>query len=238
MARDVFQVMEDSDRTVWVGTYGDGLYRLKNEKITQLTTKDGLFDDVVYQILEDDQQNFWMSSNRGVFRVARKQLNDVADKKIPRVECLSYGNADGMKSSECNGNSQPAGIRTSDGRMWWPTTNGVAVINPSDIPINTIPPEVAIESVKVDSLSVDLANRVRIGVGYNYVEIHYTGLSFVVPARMIFQYKLEGFDREWKSAGARRIAYYTNIPPGKYVFRVQARNNDGFWSKGGASLEI
>jgi hypothetical protein len=165
-------------------------------------------------------------------------LNDVAEKKIARVDCISYGTADGMKSSECNGNSQPAGIRTRDGRMWWPTTNGVAVINPSDIPVNSIPPEVTIESVKVDSLSVDLAHQVQIDAGYNYVEIHYAGLSYVVPEKMIFQYKLEGFDKEWKDAGARRVAYYTNIPPGKYVFRVQARNNDGFWSKGGASLVI
>lgn len=238
IAHDVFEVYEDNDQTVWIGTYGDGLYRLKDGKITQITTREGLFDDVVYRILEDDHQNFWMSSNRGVFRVPRKQLNDVAEKKIARVECISYGTADGMKSSECNGNSQPAGIRTSDGRMWWPTTNGVAVINPSDIPTNSIPPEVTIEELKVDSLSVDIGRQVRIDAGYNYVEIHYAGLSFVVPEKMIFQYKLEGFDREWKDAGSRRVAYYTNIPPGKYIFRVQARNNDGYWSKGGASLAI
>jgi ligand-binding sensor domain-containing protein len=238
IAHDVFEVYEDSDQTVWIGTYGDGLYRLKDEKITQITTRDGLFDDVVYQILEDDHQNFWMSSNRGVFRVPQKQLNDVAEKRIARVECISYNTSDGMKSSECNGNSQPAGIRTRDGRMWWPTTNGVAVINPSAIPVNSVPPEVTIEKLKVDSLSVDLENQVKIGAGYNYVEIQYAGLSFVVPEKMIFQYKLEGFDNEWKDAGTRRVAYYTNIPPGRYVFRVQARNNDGFWSKGGASLAM
>jgi len=235
---DLFAIYEDADSTVWIGTYGDGLFRLKDERITKITTKDGLFDDVVYQILEDDHQYLWMSSNRGIFRVTRNELNDIADRKIARVNSISYGTADGMKSSECNGNSQPAGIRSKDGRMWFPTTNGVAVINPSDIPLNSVPPEVTIETLKVDSLSIDLENHVSIGPGYSYLEVRYAGLSFVVPERMIFKYKLEGFDREWRNAGPRRVAYYTNVPPGNYVFRVQARNNDEVWSKVGVALAV
>jgi ligand-binding sensor domain-containing protein len=235
---DLFAVYEDEDHTVWIGTYGDGLFRLKNEKVDRITTKDGLYDDVVYQILQDDKKNFWMSSNRGVFRVALNELNDVADKKIARVNSVNYGSADGMKSSECNGNSQPAGIRARDGRMWFPTTNGLAIIDPSNIPVNTVPPEVIIETLKVDSLSVDLENPVSIGPGYSYLEIHYAGLSFVVPERMIFKFKLDGFDKDWRNAGPRRVAYYTNVPPGKYVFRVQARNNDEVWSKEGVALAI
>jgi ligand-binding sensor domain-containing protein len=238
LPNDLFAIYEDTDRTVWIGTYGDGLFRLKDENITRITTKDGLFDDVVYQILEDDHQNFWMSSNRGVFRVARKELNDVADKKIAGVVSISYATADGMKSSECNGNSQPAGIRAKDGRMWFPTTNGVAIIDPSNIPFNSVPPEVAIEALKVDSISIDLEKQVSIGPGYSYLEIHYAGLSFVVPEKMIFKFKLDGFDREWRNAGTSRVAYYTNVPPGNYVFRVQARNNDEVWSKEGVALAI
>jgi ligand-binding sensor domain-containing protein len=238
LPNDLFAIYEDADHTVWIGTYGDGLFRLKDEKITGITTKDGLYDDVVYQILEDDHQNFWMSSNRGVFRVARQELNDVADKKIAKVVSVSYGTADGMKSNECNGNSQPAGIRSRDGRMWFPTTNGVAIINPSETGLNTVPPEVAIETLKVDSLSVDLEKQVSIGPGYSYLEIHYAGLSFTVPERVAFKFKLDGFDRDWRIAGSRRVAYYTNVPPGKYVFRVQARNNDEVWSKEGVALPI
>ena len=238
LPNDLFAIYEDADHSVWMGTYGDGLFRLKDEKIARITTKDGLFDDVVYQILEDDHQNFWMSSNKGIFRVALKELNDVADKKIARVVSFSYGTSDGMKSSECNGNSQPAGVRTRDGRMWFPTTNGVAIIDPSDIPLNSVPPEVTIETLKVDSLSINLENQVSIGPGYSYLEIHYAGLSFVVPEKMIFKFKLDGFDRDWRNAGTRRVAYYTNVPPGKYVFLVQARNNDEVWSREGVALAI
>ncbi len=238
LPNDLFALYEDKDHTVWIGTYGDGLFRLKDERITRITTKDGLYDDIVYQILEDDHQNFWMSSNRGIFRIARRELDDVADKKIARVVSISYGTADGMKSSECNGNSQPAGIRARDGRMWFPTTNGVAIIDPSDVPLNTVPPEVTIETLKVDSLSIDLGNEVSIGPGYSYLEIHYAGLSFVVPEKMVFKFKLDGFDKEWRNAGSRRVAYYTNVPPGNYTFRLQARNNDGIWSKEGVELPI
>jgi ligand-binding sensor domain-containing protein len=238
LPNDIFAIYEDADRTVWIGTYGDGLFRLKDEKITNVTTKDGLSDDVVYQILEDSHQNLWMSSNRGIFHVARKELNDVAEKKIARVVSISYGTADGMRSAECNGNSQPAGIRSRDGRMWFPTTNGVAVINPSDIYLNSVPPEVTIESLKVDSLSIDLQKHVTIGPGYSYLEIRYAGLSFVFPQRMIFRFKLDGFDKDWRDAGQRRVAYYTNVPPGNYTFQVQARNNDGVWSTAGVALAV
>ena len=235
---DLFALYEDAEGTLWIGTYGDGLFRLKDDKITNITTKDGLFDDEVYQILEDDHQNIWMSSNKGIHRVARSELNDVADKKLARVACINYGTADGMKSSECNGNSQPAGIKAHDGRMWFPTTNGVAIIDPSNIPLNSVPPEVTIEALKVDSLSIGLEHPVSIGPGYSYLEIHYTGISFVVPEKMIFEFKLDGFDREWRHAGTRRIAYYTNVPPGNYVFNVRARNIDGVWSKEGTALPI
>jgi streptogramin lyase len=238
LPRDLYAIYEDNDRAVWIGTYGDGLFRLKDEKFTRITMQDGLSDDVVYQILEDDRQDFWMSSNKGVFSVPRKQLNEVAEKMIARVTSVSYGTADGMKSSECNGNSQPAGIRTKDGRLWFPTTNGLAIINPSDIPKNSVPPEVTIEALKVDSLSIDMERQVSISPGYSYLEIHYTGLSFIVPERMIFRFRLEGFDRDWRNAGPRRVAYYTNVPPGHYTFRVQARNNDGIWSKEAVALAI
>ncbi|MCX6132925.1 MAG: triple tyrosine motif-containing protein [Ignavibacteriales bacterium] len=235
---DLFAIYEDSDNTTWIGTYGDGLFRLKDEKVTRLTTKEGLWDDVVYRILEDDHQNFWMSSNKGVFRVPRQELNDAADNKIVRVASMSYGTADGMRSSECNGNSQPAGIRTKDGRMWFPTTNGVAIINPSEIPSNSVAPEVTIEGLKVDSLSINLEDQVSIGPGYSYLEIHYAGLSYVVPEKMVFEFRLDGFDKGWRHAGSRRVAYYTNVPPGNYVFRVRARNNDGVWSTADVTLPI
>jgi ligand-binding sensor domain-containing protein len=235
---DLFALYEDADQTLWIGSYGDGLFRLKDGKTTRITSQNGLYDNSVYQILEDDQQNLWMSSNRGVFRTSQKVLNDFADGKIPRVSSINYGTVDGMRSSECNGNSQPAGLRTKDGRLWFPTTNGVAIINPAAIPLNTVPPDVTIEDFKVDSVSIDLQHPVEIAPGYGHLEIHYAGLSFTVPEGMVFKFKLEGFDKDWRNAGSRRVAYYTNIHPGSYVFRVTARNADGYWNNDGVALPI
>ncbi|MCX6144976.1 MAG: triple tyrosine motif-containing protein [Ignavibacteriales bacterium] len=235
---DIFALYEDADRMLWIGSYGDGLFRLKDGKTTRVTSQDGLYDNTVYQILEDDQQNLWMSSNRGVFRTSKKELNNFADGKIPHVSSINYGTLDGMRSSECNGNSQPAGVRTKDGRLWFPTTNGVAIIDPAAIPLNTVPPEVTIEDLKVDSVSIDLQGPVEIAPGYWQLEIRYAGLSFTVPEGMVFKFKLEGFDKDWRNAGSRRVAYYTNIHPGAYVFRVLARNADGYWNKDGVALPI
>ena len=235
---DIFALYEDADRALWIGSYGDGLFRFKDGKTTRITSQNGLYDNSVYQILEDDQQNLWMSSNRGIFRTSKKELNDFADGKIPRVSSINYGTLDGMRSSECNGNSQPAGLRTKDGRLWFPTTNGVAIINPAAIPLNMVPPEVTIEDLKVDSVSIDVQNPAEIAPGYGHLEIRYAGLSFTVPEGMVFKFKLDGFDKDWRNAGSRRVAYYTNIRPGMYVFRVLARNTDGYWSKDGAALSI
>ncbi|MFH0991577.1 MAG: two-component regulator propeller domain-containing protein [bacterium] len=235
---DVFAIYEDDDRTVWLGTFGDGLFRLKGDKIFRYTSQDGLFDDTIYQILEDDDRHLWMSSNKGVFRISRKSLNEFADKNTPEIICIGYGTADGMRSSECNGNSQPAGIRASDGKMWFPTTNGVAILNPDDIPLNSVPPPVKIESISIDNQRIPLTQKILVLPGYSYLEIHYTGLSFIVSEKILFKFKLEGFNKEWKEVGMRRAAYFTNIPPGEYTFRVQARNSDGYWNEQGASLQI
>ena len=235
---DIFSLYEDADQTLWIGSYGDGLFRMRDGKTTRITSQDGLYDNTVFHILEDDRQNLWMSSNRGVFRTSKKELNDFADGKIPHVSSVNYGTLDGMRSSECNGNSQPAGLRTKDGHLWFPTTNGVVTIDPAAITLNTVPPKVTVEDVSVDNVSVELQNPVQIAPGYGQLEIHYAGLSFTVPEGMAFKFRLDGFDKDWRDAGSRRAAYYTNILPGRYVFRVIARNADGYWNNDGVALPI
>jgi hypothetical protein len=204
---------------------------LQDGKFTNYTTNEGLFDDVVFQILDDGHGNLWMSCNKGVFRVNKQELNDFAAGRIKAITSISYGVADGMKSGECNGSSQPAGWKTRDGRLWFPTLKGVAVIDPQNVQINRLLPPVLIEQVLVDGQPLALRQQTACPPGKGQLEFHYTGLSFVAPERVKFKYKLEGFDRDWIDAGTRRVAYYTNIPPGKYQFRVKACNNDGIWNE-------
>lgn len=229
---------EDKDSVLWIGSYDGGLTRFKDGKFVRYTTNEGLFNDGVFQILEDERGNFWMSSNRGIYRVAKQQLNDFADGKLSRIESVAYSKADGLLETECNGGQQPAGIRTNDGQLWFPTQGGVAVIKPTTLKTNPLPPPVVIEGVKIDNETSPLAASIDIAPGKNNLEINYTALSFIKPEFIKFRYRLEGQDENWIEAGDRRTAYYSYLPPGEYSFQVIAANSDGVWNNEGARVKV
>jgi ligand-binding sensor domain-containing protein/signal transduction histidine kinase len=234
----VRSLYEDADGVLWVGTYDGGLSRFKEGKFTRYTMREGLFNNGVFQILEDNRGNFWMSCNLGIYRVSRRQLNDFADGKIRAVSSTAYGKQDGMLNIECNGNRQPAGWKTTDARLWFPTQKGVVVIDPEAVPINPQPPPVLVESCLLDRTPVDLRRTLEIAPGEENLEIQYTGLSFIKPEQMRFKYRIEGVDKDWVEAGSRRTAYYSHLPPGTYTFEVMAANSDGVWSTNAASLRL
>ncbi len=234
----ITSLYEDRDGTLWIGTFGGGLNRLKGGQLTSWTSKQGLHDDVVFQILEDSLGNLWMSSNKGIFRVAKSDLDDLAKGRLIHIPCVSFGKDDGLKSAECNGGTQPAGWRSRDGRLWFPTLAGIAMIDPAKIRINDVSPPVSIELLEIDKEVIPIAPSTSVPPGRINFEFQYTALSFKTPKRVHFRYLLEGFDRDWIDAGTRRTAYYTKLPPGKYRFRVIACNNDGLWNEAGASLEL
>jgi ligand-binding sensor domain-containing protein/HPt (histidine-containing phosphotransfer) domain-containing protein len=231
-------IYEDAEGVLWVSTYGGGLNRLKDGKITTYTTVEGLFDNNIHQILEDGRGFLWMSCNKGIFRVSKQELNDVAGGATRSLTCVSYGTADGMRSRVCNGGDQPAGWKTRDGRLWFPTIKGVVVIDPANIKTNRLAPPVIIERVVVENAPVELGRRPAFSPGTKRFEFHYTGLSLTAPEKVRFKYRLEGSDPEWIDAGADRVARYTNLPPGAFRFRVMACNNDGLWNEAGASFEF
>ena len=146
----------DGDGTLWIGTYDSGLGRFKGGRFTRYTTREGLFDNGVFQILEDDFGRVWMSCNRGIYRVSKRELNDFAEGKISTVTSVAFGKSDGMENVECNGGRWPAGIRARDGRLWFPTMGGVAVIDPATVTTNVQPPPVVIEEMKIDNKLLEL----------------------------------------------------------------------------------
>jgi signal transduction histidine kinase len=229
-------IVEEPDGALWLGTYGGGLNRFKNGHFTPVTTREGLFDDFVSRILEDDHGNFWMLGNRGIFRVGRAALNDFADGRARSITSISYGIADGMKSSEGEGNAQPAGWRAADGKLWFPTIKGIAVLDPS--PMNTLPSPVVIQGVTLDRVAQAATHRVEIKPGQQNLEIYYAGLAFSRPEQVKFKYQLLGFDRDWIDAGTRRTAYYPQLPPASYTFKVVADNGYGVWNMEGQTLSV
>ncbi|MFL6227869.1 MAG: two-component regulator propeller domain-containing protein [Pyrinomonadaceae bacterium] len=229
---------EDAEGTLWIGTYDGGLSRLREGHFTNYTTAEGLYSNGVFRILEDGRGNFWMSCNRGVFRTSREQLEAFAAGKLRRVTSFPYGREDGLLNTECNGGQQPAGIKTRDGRLWFPTQGGVAVIDAEDVATNPHPPPVVIEDAEVDRQSVGLATGLRIEPGQENLEIRYTGLSFINPEHVTFRYRMEGLDADWVEAGTRRVANYAHLPPGAYTFKVIAANSDGVWNTEGVALRV
>jgi ligand-binding sensor domain-containing protein len=231
----IYAVHEDEEGTYWFGSYGGGLARLKDGKIARFRQADGLFDDVVFRILEDGRNNLWISCNNGIFRVSKADLDAFAAGKITRLTSVAYDSGDGMVSSECNGNAQPAGWKTSDGRLWFPTTKGAVIVDPADLRKNDLAPLVAVERVVANKRPYSLASEGVVPPGAGQVEMSFTGLSFISPRKVQFRYRLAGLEKDWVDAGDRRQTVYTNLSPGRYVFHVTASNNDGVWSPVAAS---
>lgn len=230
---------EDAKGVLWIGTYDSGLGRLKDGIITRYTERDGLFNHGVFQILEDTRGNLWMSSNRGIYRVKKDDLNAVAAGRRNSITSVAYGTSDGMLNVECNGGMWPAGIRTRAGELWFPTQDGVAIVDPAAVRNNPKPPPVVIETALVDHVAAKFNGPLlRIPPNRENLEIQYTALSFIHSEQIRFRYMLEGLDSTWIDAGSRRTAYYSHLPTGEYVFHVIAHNSDGVWNAQGQSLRI
>jgi signal transduction histidine kinase/ligand-binding sensor domain-containing protein len=234
----VRSIYEDSEGALWAGTYDDGLSRFRNGRFFNYRTEQGLYNNGVFQILEDRHGYFWISCNKGIYRVSRRELNELAEGRIPRVNSVAFGKQDGMLNTECNGGRQPAGLVADDGRLWFPTMGGVAVIDPEAAPVNSLPPPVMIESVRLERGPVEFSLGVTVAPGQRDLEIGYTGLNFAKPEQVKFKYKLEGLNDDWLEVGTRRVAYFPYLPPGSYRFRVIAANSDGVWNDAGAALDI
>jgi signal transduction histidine kinase/ligand-binding sensor domain-containing protein/CheY-like chemotaxis protein len=234
---------EDQDGILWIGTEGSGLKRLKEGKVSTVTTRDGLYNNTIHHILEDRRGNFWIGSNMGIFQVSKEELNDFAEGRGNSVHCVSYSEKDGMKSRECNGLNQPSAWKSKDGKFWFPTIQGVCMVDPESSDIRREPPRAAVEEIFADNMNIEAPfDKVRKSIvlpaDTRRIEILYTAYCLRMPENVVFKYKLEGLDSEWTNAGPRRTAYYTGIGPGNYTFLVKAGFNNGTWNETGASVSF
>ena len=227
----------DQNDVLWVGTYGGGLSRFENGAIHSFNTRNGLFNDNIYTILEDDKGYLWMSCNKGIFKVNKRELNEVARGNRERVKSTVYGKKEGLRNPEANGGFQPAGWKSNDGHLWFPTLGGVVSIDPNYSFTNPIIPKVHIEKIIVDD--VEMApddGRIELAAGVKKVQFEFTALSLTVPEHVHFKYMLKGEDKAWSHSTTKREATYTNLSPGTYTFKVIASNNSGIWNETGTSV--
>jgi signal transduction histidine kinase/ligand-binding sensor domain-containing protein/DNA-binding response OmpR family regulator len=227
---------EDEQGNIWLGS-ADGLSLWRGNKIISFA-KFGHLRESIFKILEDDAHRFWMTTDRGILTVPRADLEAVANGKAIVPAHHVYGIADGLRTAEFDGGNTSAGCRTADGIFWFPSIRGIVRVDPNHIAKNTVIPPVQIEQVAVDGASLTLAPGMRIGPVQHRWEFQYAGLSLFAPKRVLFKYRLDGFDKDWVDAGTRRIAYYSQLPPGSYTFRVAASNEDGVWSTDSANFSF
>jgi signal transduction histidine kinase/ligand-binding sensor domain-containing protein/CheY-like chemotaxis protein/AraC-like DNA-binding protein len=244
---------QDADGWLWVGTEGRGLVRLDprawdaaagtapnaSRRIVRIATRDGLFDEVIHQILEDGDGRLWMNTNRGIFWVTRAELNAFADGKLARVHSTAYTERDGIRNREGNGGVQPAGAKGPDGRLWFPTQDGVVVVDPAKVRRERVAPPLVVEQVVARGQALrPERDSIALRPDERDVQIEYTALTFLEPANVRFRYRLDPYDAAWVDVGNRRTAFYTKVPPGRYTFVVEASDAAGGWYEPGTRLAV
>lgn len=234
-------IYEDSDHVLWIGSVGAGLNRLKDGRLdSYANVKDGLLNESIWSILEDDSGYLWMTSNFGLYRLNKDNLNDLGDHKSDAhpysYSYASYGAADGLPSAEFNGGAQSTGWKAVDGKLYFANIRGVVVLDPKNMATNMLPPPVVLENARSGQVQLTRDNQTVIGT--DDLNFQFDAMSFLAPEHNSYMYKLEGYDKEWVFAGARNTASYTGLPPGSYRFRVIAANNDGIWNTTGTGLSV
>jgi signal transduction histidine kinase/ligand-binding sensor domain-containing protein len=222
-----------ADGTLLIGTQEHGWNLWDGQRFTA-ESSGGLNQSTIHALLDDGIGHLWFATGNGIARC------DCAGAGMQGAGCshwIEFGAADGLRSRETATNSHPSAWRSRDGHLWFATPKGLVEVDPAHFPVNAVPPPVALERFAVDDVALRATDSLlRVEAGHVHFQFDYAGLSFTAPQKVRYRYMLEGFDRGWTEAGARRSAYYTNIPPGRYTFRVQAANNDGLWNTEGASL--
>ncbi len=242
--RGIDAIYRDADGLLWLASNGNnqGGLRVLDErggqpKISTFLVRDGLFDGEIYAIVPDNFGRLWMACSKGIFSVERAEMLRFIAGQTKSISSEQYSPTDALRVIECKAGVQPAAWRMSDGQIWFSTIRGLIEIDPAHLQRNVPPPPVVIEDPIVNGQRESAAQIAGLAPGQKNLEFNYTGLSFVSPARLTFRYRLEGYDKDWINAGTRREAFYTNLPPRTYHFRVTACNvADNLCNTSGASL--
>jgi ligand-binding sensor domain-containing protein/anti-sigma regulatory factor (Ser/Thr protein kinase) len=221
----VSSINQQNDSIYWVCTHtGLNRFNRKTGQFKHFFEKDGLSNNVVYEMLQDAQGNYWISSNRGLSKLDPQTWH-----------FKNYTFEDGLQSNEFNSH---AALKSSTGEFYFGGVNGFNVFKPLELENNTLPPTLAIESYTVHDQEFPPVPSLQLHYNENYLSFSFAALEFSEPEKIQYKYLLEGFDREWIDAGNKREANYTNLDPGRYIFRVKAANPDGYWTEPGASMEL
>ena len=232
-----------ADGALWAATQG-GLSRLKGGNIETLSSKNGLPCDTVHWSMEDDDQALWLYTACGLLRIARSAVDTWAaaaekgEHSTVAVQLTVFDSSDGVRSNQVFPPQKPRVTKTAGGTLVFLPIDGVSIVDPRRLLRNELPPPVYVEQITADRATYDAAQGLRLPPRVRDLQIDYTALSLVAPEKNRFRIKLEGRDRDWQDVGTRRQAFYTDLGPGTYRFRVAASNNSGVWNEAGTTMEF
>jgi signal transduction histidine kinase/ligand-binding sensor domain-containing protein len=237
----------DQSGVLWIAT-DSGLSRLKNGKFATLSGKNGLPCDAVHWVMEDNTRAVWLYTECGLVRIERAEIDawataiDTNEDAKPIIQTAVFDSSDGVRIAPDSSQLSPQVAKSTDGRLWFGGPDGVSVIDPNHLPFNKLPPPVHVVQIIANRTIYDAISNSNHGLQLppliRDLQIDYTALSLVAPEKVRFRYKLEGYDRDWHEADIRRQAFYTNLPPRSYRFRVMACNNNGVWNETGTYFDF
>ena len=230
-----------SDGSLWVGTQG-GLSRVRDGAVATLSRRNGLPCDSVHWMITDDAGSLWLGTPCGLVRIARDQVDAWIADAGRSITVAVFDGADGARlQAGFPAGYEPFVAKATDGRLWFVASNGANVVDPRRLNVNPLPPPVHVERIVVDRKPIEMAagdSRLALPALTRDLQFDYTALSLVAPEKVRFRYLLEGHDRDWQDVGNRRQAFYTNLSPRHYRFRVVASNNSGVWNETGATVDF
>jgi ligand-binding sensor domain-containing protein/signal transduction histidine kinase len=240
LADCILALLEDADGTLWVGTCAGGLGRLRDGRLSAYTALDGLPDAVVYEVVDDQAGSLWLTSNRGLAQLRRADVADFDARRVPRLRPTLFGRGDGLRQLEFSGGSQPTGLRARDGRLWFATVGGAVLFDPRHLSPALPEAPARLLKVLVDRVALDVGP----GAGASQkpsrgdLEFHFSARTLAAPEKVRFRYRLNGFDDDWHEVDTQRSATYTNVPPGRYRFEVQATGDGAAWLTPPAAFDL
>ncbi|MEO6567213.1 MAG: two-component regulator propeller domain-containing protein [Opitutaceae bacterium] len=232
----------DDSGALWLGSMSGGLIRYKQGNFVQLGKEKGFPNGAVGNISEDAEKNFWLMSDRGVFRIPRSELDACADGLTPRLRYERFGNGDGLERIDIATGSQPAGCTTPDGLLWYPAMHGLVRVDPALQNPPAVLPRVILEEFAVDgdslisSIDGSVAGPVIVPPGKDRFDFRYTAPTFAGAERIRFRYRLAGLDTRWSEGGEDRSASYHHLLPGRYTFEVIAAVSE--WSEDSPKIAL
>jgi signal transduction histidine kinase/streptogramin lyase len=225
----------DADGSTWAST-PNGIVHWKNREIKTLTSKNGLPCDTSFSVVRDNHATLWIYAKCGLIAIADSELERWWQQPDRTIQSRLFDVYDGALPGLTT--FQPAVSRSPDGRVWFVNDAVLQVIDPDRLQKNTIAPPVYVEGVHADRRDYAVSGLVRLPAHSRDIEISYTALSYSIPQKVLFRYKLDGRDHDWQDAGTRRQVFYNDLPPGQYHFHVTASNNDGVWNEAGTLLDF